>query len=407
MRVQLKLSISTAILFFIIGFTSYGQNNTKQKLEKDTATFKIAKLQESDMSILMSYYVQDGDNSAVTGGRGTEHLTDITSKIIVNIVLDEKRTVSFDGGFDYYSSASTDNIDQFVSSASKSDMRVHGNIGYSIKGKNFDYGFKVGGSKEFDYTSLQFSGYISKTSLDGNRTVGLSAQGFIDKWLIIYPQELRNQGNLVTSDQRRSYSISPSFAQVINKRMQMSISADFVTQSGLLSTPFHRVYFTDQAEAKVEKLPFTRFKVPVGLRFNYYATDHLLVRTYYRYYWDNWGVVGHTASIELPYKINRFFSIFPYYRFHTQSAANYFKPYKEHTSNMLYYTSDNDLAKITSHDIGFGMRYSPVEGISTFSFGGASNRLLTLKEISMRYGHYTRTPTLTSNIISFGLNFTF
>lgn len=405
MRVQLKISISTAILL-LTGFISQGQNATKQKLEKDTVAFKIEKLQESDMSILFSYYTQDGDNAAVTGGRGTEHLTDITSKIIVNIVLDEKRTVSFDGGFDHYSSASTDNIDQFISSASKSDTRVHGNIGYSIKGKNFDYGFKVGGSKEYDYNSLQFSGHISKTSLDGNRTFGLSAQALIDKWVIIYPQELRNQGNLVTSDQRRSYSLSPTYAQVINRRMQLSISADLVTQSGLLSTPFHRVYFVDQAEAKVEKLPFTRFKLPVGLRFNYYATDHLLVRTYYRYYWDNWGIRGHTASIELPYKINRFFSVYPYYRFHTQTAANYFKPYKEHESNLLYYTSDNDLAKITSHDIGFGVRYSPVEGISTFSFGSAS-RPLTLKEISMRYGHYTRTPTLTSNIISFGLNFTF
>ena len=388
----------------------WGQNNGRERtsVADDTVqVFKIKKLAESDASILFSYYEQDGSNAAVTGGRGTERLTDLTSKIIVNLALDEKNTISFDGGFDYYTSASTDNIDAFVSSASSKDLRVHGNIGYSRKAKNgWSWGLKGGGSSEYDYQSLTFSAYVGKESKDGMRTFGLSGQAYIDRWSLIYPAELRGR-NWVTTDQRRSYSVSASFSQIINKRMQMSLTADIVTQSGLLGTPFHRVYFQDQAEARVENLPFNRLKIPVGIRFNYYVNDLMLVRAYYRYYWDDWGIQGHTASIEVPIKLNRFFSIYPYYRYHTQSASTFFKPFGEHTTDKRFYTSDYDLSNLSSHDIGGGLRYSPANGIGGFRLPGKKGRLLLLKEISLRYGHYTRTPNLKSNIVSFGMNFSF
>lgn len=403
MRLQLRVTLALAAL--LICSSALAQN---KKDKKDSAKgFEIRKLQESDLTILFSYYEQDGNNSPVTGGVGTEQLTDLTSKVIVNIALNEKETLSLDGGFDYYTSASTDNIDNFVSSASRKDLRIHGNIGYSRKARNnVTYGVKFGGSSEYDYTSVQFSGYIAKTSADGNRSYGLSAQAFIDRWSLIYPSELRGR-QWATTDQRRSYSFSASFSQVINKRMQASISADLVTQSGLLGTPFHRVYFNDQTAPRVENLPFNRLKIPIGIRFNYYASDYLLIRAYYRYYWDDWGIQGHTASLELPIKINRFFSIYPFYRYHTQSAATYFKPFGEHSITKQYYTSDYDLANISSHNFGLGVRYSPADGISTIRLPGKNGREFNFKEINLKYGHYTRTPSLTSNIISFGMNFTF
>ncbi|WP_420386810.1 DUF3570 domain-containing protein [Roseivirga sp.] len=399
----MRILIFALLLISSVGVMAQSQSNPTKR---DTSAYKIAKVQESDLSILFSYYGQDGNNSPVTGGIGTEKLTDYTSKIIVNLVLDEKQTVSIDGGFDYYTSASTDNIDQFVSSASRKDVRIHGNIGYSRKSdNNLTYGVKVGGSGEYDYASLQFSGYVSKISASGNTSYGLSGQAFIDRWTLIYPQELRNQ-NWADTDQRRSYSLTGSITQVLNKRMQIGLTADWVKQTGLLSTPFHRVYFNDQSTVRVERLPAERLKIPLGLRFNYYVNDLLLIRAYYRYYWDNWGINAHTASLELPVKINRFFSIYPYYRYHTQTAADYFAGYQEHDTASEFYTSDYDLAQLDSHDYGFGLRYSPVEGIRTMKFFGSS-RLLTLKEINLKYGHYTRSTGLASNIISFGMNFTF
>ena len=46
---------------------------------------KARKLKEIDANFLSGYYHQDGNNSAVTGGIGTEKLTDFSNVFIVNV----------------------------------------------------------------------------------------------------------------------------------------------------------------------------------------------------------------------------------------------------------------------------------------------------------------------------------
>jgi hypothetical protein len=89
-----------------------------------------------------------------------------------------------------------------------------------------------------------------------------------------------------------------------------------VQQQGLLSKPFQRVYFGDvlnsfidnfQLTDAIEHLPDSRFKVAVGGRLNWYINETFTLRTFYRYYFDNWGISSYTASIEVPIKkINKF-----------------------------------------------------------------------------------------------------
>ena len=91
------------------------------------------------------------------------------------------------------------------------------------------------------------------------------------------------------------------------------MNVDLVSQNGYLGLPFHRVYFKD-ASVHVEQLPNTRFKVPIGFRLNYFMGDNIILRSYYRYYMDDWGITSHTAELEIPVKINAFFSVSPFYR---------------------------------------------------------------------------------------------
>ena len=89
------------------------------------------KLDDIEVSFLSSYYQQDGNNSAVTGGSGTEYLTNIAPSLNVMIPLDSTRKVIIDAGVDFYSSASSDNIDNpdqvadYVSGASGKDERSY------------------------------------------------------------------------------------------------------------------------------------------------------------------------------------------------------------------------------------------------------------------------------------------
>jgi hypothetical protein len=100
------------------------------KAQKTDSVFKKKIIDKTEIDIFYSHYNQDGNNSAVTGGIGTEKLTVYAPSIKI-VRTKKNNSYSFKGGADIISSASTDNIDFVMSSASRLDMRSHVNIGYA------------------------------------------------------------------------------------------------------------------------------------------------------------------------------------------------------------------------------------------------------------------------------------
>jgi hypothetical protein len=146
----------------------------------------------------------------------------------------------------------------------------------------------------------------------------------------------------------------------------------------------------------IENLPESRIKIPIGLRVNYFLGDRYIVRTFYRYYIDDWGLKAHTAEVEVPIKITPFFSLSPFYRYYQQTAVKYFAPYQQHNLSETYYTSDFDLSELNSSMLGMGLRYAPPGGLL-----GKSK----FNSLEVRYGHYDRSTGLISNIISVALKY--
>jgi len=373
---------------------------------------------ETQVDILTSYYQQDGNHGAVMGGIGTQHLTDVTPTIIVNIPLDTISRLTANVGADFYASASTDRIDYVLSTPSSSDVRYHADFSYLRQRPALrqQVGYGGGVSKEYDYLSFNATGLWTQTSRNGNRDFSAAGQVYIDQAKLIYPIELRNGSALLPTNKRQSYNLTLVLAQVVNQKVQVALSTELVYQHGLLSTPFHRVYFRDNNSAtgapvaKLEKLPMQRFKFPVGLRVNYYATDLVLLRGFYRFYNDNFGITAHTVELEAPVKLSPFFVLYPFYRYHHQTAAKYFAAYADHSVLDDYYTSDYDLAGFTAHKVGLGARYSPVYGLGRFKTPlhdtRGNSRVAMFKAIDLRYAHYTQTTGLTANIVSVDFSFT-
>ncbi|WP_305031935.1 DUF3570 domain-containing protein [Hymenobacter convexus] len=405
--------------------------------------------EETTIDIIGGYYQQTGSHGAVEGGRGTQQLTDVPPAIIVNVPLDTVSRLTANVGADFYASASTDRIDFALSTPSAHDVRYHGDFGYSREHKynGTIWGVGAGVSKEYDYLSFNVAGSFAKTSKDGNRQLSLAGQVFLDQVTLITPYELRagyvagsassrGEKNYGT-DKRQTYNLTATYSQVLTKRLQAAVSTELVSQNGLLSTPFHRVYFRDNPDlnpapalgsdfstrfptaARIENLPRSRFKYPVSLRLNFYATDLVQVRGFYRFYNDNFGVRAHTFEVELPVKVTQFFALYPFYRYHTQTAATYFAPFAQHSIADTYYTSDYDLAAFSANKIGLGLRYSPVYGITRFRVPGQDGqgrpRVMRLKSLDLRYANYQQTGStiyttadradLKANIISFDLGF--
>lgn len=396
-----KICLSVVGIFLTL-FASFAQTS------KDSSGYKSRKLNFEEANLVSSYYKQDGNNSAVTGGLGTEKLTDLSNSIDVKFIKwdkrDRKHSFEAEVGIDHYTSASSDKVDpNTISSASHADTRIYPSLNWSMenekKGQTVGAGLSL--SSEFDYTSFGVNLNFAQKTKNRNGEFSAKLQAYMDKLKYILPIEIRIAGgssgdegeNDYPSKSRNSYSGSLSYSQIINQRFQIMFIADLVYQQGYLGLPFHRVYF-DNNTVHVENLPDTRLKIPLGFRANYFLGDKLVLRSFYRYYQDDWGIKGHTVQLESAVKITPFLSVTPFYRYYTQTAADYFSPINIHKTADQYYTSNYDLAKFNSNFYGAGVRLTPPNGV----FG-----IKRLNMLELRYGHYTRTNGMKADILSLNL----
>lgn len=373
-----------------------------QSVTQDDSTYKPRKLKFEEANLVSSYYRQDGDNAATTGGIGSEKLTDLSNTIDVKFSVYDRlnRKHSFTGeiGIDHYTSASSDKIDpSTISSASHADTRIYPSFGWSREdvAKGTTIGAGVSFSTEYDYQSLGANLSFAKKTNNRNGEFSAKIQAYLDKVKLIYPIELRGGGSIGDEDSygssnRNTYSLTLSWSQIINQKLQILLEGEAVYQKGYLSLPFHRVYFADNS-VHVEKLPSSRLKIPLGIRANYFLGDKFILRSWYRNYHDDWGINSNTVQFETVWKLTPFFSITPFYRFYQQSGADHFAAYQVHTPADEFYTSNYDLSKFTSHFFGAGFRIAPPLGVF---------KIQRLNLIELRYGHYKRTTGLNSDIIS-------
>ncbi|HTD39256.1 MAG TPA: DUF3570 domain-containing protein, partial [Mucilaginibacter sp.] len=355
-------------------------------------------LHVDEINFVSSYYWQNGDHSPVTGGIGTEKVTDIANGLDLKLVWGDPKarqnSLTIGLGFDHHTSASAAYVN--LSGASKTGGdRIYPSLDWTtenaIKGSSFGIGAYYSG--EYNYKSLGADIHFSQKTADKNGEFTAKLQGYFDQVTLIYPSEFIPQSSTtstggttvittasgtqtilsngqvlsdkkknIPSSPRNTYTASFGYSQIINSRMQIMFLVDGVAQNGYLGLPFHRVYYNTGKDT-IEKLPSTRFKLPIGFRLNYFLGDNIILRSYYRYYIDSWGVRSNTAGLEVPVKITPFFSISPFYRYYDQTAARYFAPYGVHSPTDQYYTSNYAYAQFHANFYGVGFRIAPPKGV--------------------------------------------
>lgn len=412
----------------------------------EAEAYKKRVLDKAELQLLTSYYSQDGDFAAVSGGTGSEQLTDVHPTIIMSVPLNEDDVLTVNLGVSVYTSASSSNINPFdgggranpfqaSSGASSGDNWGNVTLGYSHSSpdRNTIWTATLSGSAEYDYTSVGFGGSFTRLMNERNTELSLKGNVFIDGWQRIYPAELRPFGGegpgrsadlfqrhtitgnsnylpgfipLETSG-RQSYNLGVNFSQVLSQRLQGILSLDVVQQRGLLSTPFQRVYFADVENSfiedfaladDIERLPESRTKIAFGGRLHAYLNEFLVARSFYRFYTDDWGIRSHTLQLELPVKISQHFTLRPAFRYYTQTAATYFAPFDAHLSTAMFYTSDYDLSNFNANQISFGISYQDL-------LGDAKLWKLHLKGIDLNASSYRRNNGFQAFQIAVGLKF--
>ena len=168
-------------LFTLISTVAFSQES-----DSTDVAYKKRVLEGIEVDFLLSYYKQDGVHSSVSGGIGSEKLTDLASNIVVAIPLNDDDVLTVDMGLSAYTSASSSNINPFNSSgasggddddddrapvtgpygtpwqassgASAQDVLGSAVVNYSHSSdsRNFIWSTNVSFSNEYDYTSIGF-----------------------------------------------------------------------------------------------------------------------------------------------------------------------------------------------------------------------------------------------------------
>ena len=493
-----RVVVLASILFSIFVRSQNAPQNDSVSVQfsqqKDTNTvYKKRVLDAVELDFLGSYYSQDGRHSAVNGGIGTEELKDYTSNVILTIPMNADDVLTVDAGFSAYTSASSSNINPFMSKniavsgaskmasfkdddeyeetravhygspwiastgASYQDVLVSlsGSYSHSSDDRNTIVSGNAAVSKEYDYSSFGAGVGLARLFNQKNTEVNIKANAYFDTWNAIYPTELHeyakyglnfqntgyfqdvdvfdqngvkstnylpSQFKEFSNEKRNSYALSLGFSQILTNKLQFAVFMDILFQEGLLSTPYHRINFADKGNYyigetrnipnyttaankelyrladDVERLPGTRFKLPVGARLNYYINEKFVLRSYYRFYSDDWGLQAHTVNIEIPYKISEHFTLTPMYRFYTQNGVRYFAAFEKHYSFQKYYTSDYDLSPFDAHQYGIGISYTDLlSAMKALGFG--------IKNIDLRFNKYERSDQLSAGIVTLGIKF--
>lgn len=162
--------------------------------QKDTTVYNPRALHLDEVNLVSSYYTQNGDHSAITGGIGTEKVIDVSNGIDLHWVwVDDsgnKHTLLTGLGIDHHTSASS----AFVTTTGlgkQGGTRIYPSLDWTkentVKGSTFGIGAYYSG--EYNYKSLGGDVHFSKKTNDKSGEFSAKLQGYFDHVTLIYPSE--------------------------------------------------------------------------------------------------------------------------------------------------------------------------------------------------------------------------
>ena len=351
-----------------------------------------------EIDFLLSYYDQDGEHSAVTGGSGTEKQQVLSPVVLVSWAVSEDWSLRADIGVDQITAASVDAIDFEVSSASRVDRRAFTDLTATRRvGERAAVSYTLGLSNEYDYQSLS-AGIGYRLDLNERNTTLAARVRHYQDTVKLYDIDGVDRGD----DDRRTTDASASVIQVLGRRTLGSLEVGYTSQSGLLSTPFHEVVLPRPGGGEdhvAERLPDGRSRASLGLGLDHSFGRRVVQKLDYRFYDDDWGIRAHTIAAETHFRLAAGADtwVFPILRFHTQTASDHFAPIGSFTGSEEFYTADWDLAEVASTKLGIGLRSSARPGRSW---------LLGLRRYETRFTFFSRDDGLDGVVLSLGLGWT-
>lgn len=204
-----------------------------------------------------------------------------------------------------------------------------------------DYTLTVSGglSHEKDYIS-NFGGFNIQREFNQKNTVLSAGFNYADD--TISPV---NRPGVSYDKTTQQYLLGLS--QVVNKLSVWQTSLNFSVDDGYLTDPYKQVYVLDLGSTVYENRPGDRYRWSIFNRFiQHIPLLNASVHFDYRYAFDSWRVDSHMMQITWFQPLGDGWQLAPNFRYYTQNAATFYRPYFNESPNEdAAYSSDYRLAQ--------------------------------------------------------------
>jgi hypothetical protein len=256
--------------------------------------------------------------------------------------------VSLSGSY-YVDAVSNASIDVVTTASKYKETRDQADIGldYVVR----DSLIHVSGSRssEPDYLASTINVDLTQDVFGGMTTIVLGYSRANDK--------VGQKGTPGWIDTARHWQYRVGVTQILSSRWTASINAESINDDGYLGSPYRlaRVFGTyvhendpRTRESKAIKLSATGDVTPEG------AENRRSLRADYRYYWDTWGIRGHTLELGYNRNLAPGWLMESFLRYYRQNHALFYSD--NSPDQTLYVTRNRELS--TMHDFGPGVTVS-------------------------------------------------
>jgi hypothetical protein len=240
-------------------------------------------------------------------------------------------------------------------------------------------------SSEHDYKSLGFNSGISQEFDEGKLTLSLSGAvtrddvsmlgGMPDPFVDITAENEDDGERRLGRDSRRktTYDLVAGITRVAGPKTVVRFNYSLSNASGYLTDPYKIISVVQPADSADPGEPVQNLHEKRPDRRNgnalfgqiRHSTSLGVVDGSYRYFWDNWGVISHTASLGVRFGFLGKGKLQPTIRWYQQSRADFSRPFLVQGQPLPEFASaDSRLAKFSA--LTYGLNYDiPVSLAST------------------------------------------
>lgn len=213
-----------------------------------------------------------------------------------------------------------------VATATIDDLRHAGFVESALRWQNHTLTPQFAVSRESDYESFGISLNHAMEFNDKNTTLSWGLSHAFDR-------VLPNDGAALTSARRKdSTDVLVGISQLLNPNTVVTFNLTFGYTDGYLQDPYKRVVFDDFPHTPgqpytvwPEKRPGHKFRqVAFASLQHSFEPLHGAIAADYRFHHDDFGVVAQTVTFQWHQKIGSHVVVSPLFRYHTQSAADFY-----------------------------------------------------------------------------------